>query len=69
MGGQITPDERLQADNQQDRNKVQVGSGALRDQWLNAVVPGSKEAGNLEEPIPDPIVRQYVSALGEPAED
>jgi phosphatidylinositol-4,5-bisphosphate 4-phosphatase len=69
MHGQITPDERLQGDDQTNLYDSYLGFGGLQVQSDNAVVPGSKEAGKLDVRIPDPVVRELLSGLGEQADE
>jgi phosphatidylinositol-4,5-bisphosphate 4-phosphatase len=65
MGGQIFPNAKLEGDDEQNYYVVAAASGQLENQRFNTGVPGSKEAGKLEQRIRDLFVRLYLSGLGE----
>ncbi|KAB0607344.1 inositol phosphate phosphatase SopB [Castellaniella defragrans] len=63
LGGEMNPDERLEGDDQGVYYTVSARSGQLENQRWNTGLPGSKEAGHLEQRLPDAEVRQFLSGL------
>ena len=64
MGGEILPNQKLEAEDRRSYVDVAVGSGQDYNQGLNTGVPGSKEQGKISAKITEPAEKQYVEGMG-----